>query len=154
MSNRIAPHIMRATAESIDQIAPLFDAYRVFYHQPSDLPGARAYLRQRLGNEESVIFWAMNPVDEAPWGFTQLYPSFSSVSMQPVWILYDLYVVPERRRHGVGRALMEHARYFASESGAHSITLATALDNIPGQRLYESLGYVRDEEFYYYELLL
>lgn len=154
MSDPVAPRILRATRETIEPLVPLFDAYRMFYRQESDLAAARSFLRQRTAREESAIFWAASPVDHAPWGFTQLYPSFSSISMKPVWILYDLYVVPGRRRQGVGRALMEHARRFAADSGAHSITLATAFDNVPGQSLYESLGYVRDQEFYYYELSL
>jgi len=154
MKEPVSPQILRATNETVDLLVPLFDAYRQFYEQDSDPATARSFLQQRITREESVIFWAANPADQAPWGFTQLYPSFSSISMKPIWILYDLYVVPERRKQGVGRALMEHARGFASDRGAHSITLSTATDNAPGQKLYESLGYVRDKEFYYYELLL
>lgn len=146
----IAP--IRADLEHLDRLAPLFDAYRVFYEQPSDLAAARAYLWERLRNLESVIFLALDR-DQA-LGFTQLYPSFSSVSLERVWILYDLYVVPEARRQGIGRALMERARTFARESGAKALLLETAVDNLAAQALYESLGYVRDTGFYHYELTL
>ena len=49
---------------------------------------------------------------------------------------------------------MERARQFGRASGAQRLELSTAEDNRPAQALYESLGYVRDEEFYFYELEL
>lgn len=145
--------LIPAGAGHIGQLAPLFDAYRVFYEQPSDLAGARAYLLERLAAEESTVFMAVDD-SGAGLGFVQLYPTFSSVSMRAVWVLYDLYVRPEARRQGIGRALMERAHQHARETGAGSISLATAVDNLPGQALYESLGYQRDDAFYYYDLPL
>ena len=85
-------------------------------------------------------------------GFTQLYPSFSSVSTKRLWILNDLFVSDEARRFGVARALMEKARIFAIETDAKGLILETALDNEPAQALYESLGYTRDDEYYRYLL--
>jgi ribosomal protein S18 acetylase RimI-like enzyme len=136
----------------LDMLVPLFDAYRVFYEQPSDPSSARNYLQERLNNRESVVFLARHK--DKGLGFTQLYPSFTSIRMRRLWILYDLYVIPEARRQGIGRALLEKARHFAAESGAHRLELSTAKDNLSAQALYESLGYMRDEDFYFYELLL
>jgi len=144
--------ILQAGHEHLDVLTPLFDAYRVFYEQPSDLEAARNYLWERLSRLESVVFLAME--GDKGLGFSQLYPSFASVSLGRVWILYDLYVAPDARRQGIGRALMERAREFAYATGAVGMELTTAIDNRPGQALYESLGWVRDEEFFYYELTL
>lgn len=144
--------IVRVEHKHLDQLAPLFDAYRVFYQQPSDLNGARAFLQARLSNLESVIFLAM--AGDKASGFTQLYPSFTSVGLQRIWILYDLFVAADARKQGVGRALMAQAHQFARDSGAQSVELSTAVDNLQAQALYESMGYVRDEQFYYYELKL
>lgn len=144
--------IVRAGQEHLDDLARLFDAYRQFYEQPADLPGAREYLSERMAHDDSVIFLALGGGEAL--GFSQLYPSFTSVQMGPLWILYDLYVVPEARRRGVGRALLETARRFGMETGALSLELSTAIDNEPAQALYESLGWVRDTEFYTYELAL
>jgi ribosomal protein S18 acetylase RimI-like enzyme len=152
MDNVSSVAIVRAGQEHLDDLARLFDAYRGFYEQPSDLQGARAYLSERLANDDSVIFLALEGGEAL--GFTQLYPSFASLQMGPLWILYDLYVVPEARRRGVGRALLERARRFGTETGAVSLELSTAIDNEPAQALYESLGWVRDTEFYNYELEL
>src|SRR6185437_8325183 len=100
--------VKRATAADSETIAPLFDAYRQFYQQVSDLDGARAYLTERLEGGESVVFFALLD-DGTSAGFTQLYPIFSSTSMQRAWLLNDLFVAPGTRRAGVGRALLERA---------------------------------------------
>ena len=51
-------HIYRAGLQHLDELVPLFDAYRQFYQQTSNLEGARAFLAARIGNEESVVFLA------------------------------------------------------------------------------------------------
>lgn len=135
-------------------LAPMFDAYRQFYHQPPDINGSRRFLEQRLKQDESVVFLAVDDSGEQGLGFVQLYPSFSSVAALPIWILHDLFVVPERRRQGVARALMEAARVLAAETGADGLALSTATDNFGAQSLYESLGYRRDKKFIYYFLAL
>lgn len=88
--------LIRVMSERAGLIAPLFDAYRQFYGQTPDLEGARQFLFERLQGGESVIFAVME--GENALGFTQLYPSFSSVSMKPIWILNDLFVVEKARR--------------------------------------------------------
>lgn len=104
MDHALEYTIVRADLEHLEILAPLFDAYRVFYKQPTDLNGARRFLDERLSNLESVIFLAL--LDRQGLGFTQMYPSYTSVSMERILILYDLYVIPDARRLGVGKALM------------------------------------------------
>lgn len=144
--------VLRADASHLDLLAPLFDGYRQFYGQPSDLSGSRAFLAERLGREESVIFVALD--EGTPVGFTQLYPSFTSVGMRRLWILNDLFVAPRGRRKGVGAALLERAKQHGRDTGARRLTLSTAADNLAAQALYEANGWERDERFYTYELPL
>jgi GNAT superfamily N-acetyltransferase len=146
-----AVQVTRALVDDTETVALLFDAYRQFYQQPGDLDGARAFLAERLGRGESVIFLARLD-DGMPAGFTQLYPIFSSTSMRRAWLLNDLFVAPTARRAGVGRALLEHAHAFARETDSKELMLQTAVDNLPAQRLYESLGWQRDNDFYVYML--
>jgi len=148
MSTRV--RIVRANLEQLALIAPLFDAYRQFYEQRPNAAGAWRFLRQRLHRKESVIFLAMD--GKKAVGFTQLYPSFDSVTMRPVWILYDLFVVPTARRRGAAKLLMEHARRFAMKTKAKGLILETAIDNRPAQKLYEQLGWKRDTAFHRYYL--
>jgi GNAT superfamily N-acetyltransferase len=147
--------IKRAGTMDLDAAAPLFDAYRQFYRQRSDVGAARAFLDERLRREESVIFLAVADEDGGEvLGFTQLYPSFSSVSLRRLWILNDLFVAPSVRRAGVGRRLLERAREWAVETDAKGLTLATAVTNSTARALYESCGWRRDDEFQHYHLLV
>jgi GNAT superfamily N-acetyltransferase len=143
--------VTRAAVDDVETVALLFDAYRQFYQQPGDLDGARTFLAERLESGESVIFLARLD-DGTPAGFTQLYPIFSSTSMQRAWLLNDLFVAPAARRAGVGRALLKRAHAFARETNSKELMLQTAVDNLPAQRLYESLGWQRDNDFYVYML--
>ncbi len=131
--------IRRANANDLDALAPLFDAYRQFYEQPSDVAGARVFLTERHANNESVLLIAER--DGAAIGFVQLYPIFSSVRMGRVWTLNDLYVVPDARRHGVARALLETSCEFARETGALGLQLETGKDNLAAQKLYRDAGW-------------
>jgi GNAT superfamily N-acetyltransferase len=147
-------HIKRATISDVDDAAPLFDAYRQFYGQRSDVHAARAFLTERLRRDESVIFLAVADDEPEALGFTQLYPSFSSVSLRRLWVLNDLFVGPNVRRGGVGRGLLERAREWAIETHAKGLILTTAITNEAAQALYESCGWRRDEEFEHYQLLV
>ena len=143
--------IVRAERKDLDDLVPLFDGYRQFYGQRSDLAAARAFLRERIERDESVIYLAYTEPREAA-GFTQLYPSFSSVSLKPLWILNDLYVRSDVRRGGVGRALLERGRQHAIETAAKGLVLSTGVTNKAAQTLYESCGWQRDDEFFQYYL--
>jgi GNAT superfamily N-acetyltransferase len=147
----VEPTIVRVGRNELDDLAPLFDGYRQFYGQRSDLPAARGFLRDRIERDESVIYLAYAKGGE-PAGFTQLYPSFSSVSLKPLWILNDLFVRSDVRRGGLGRALLERARRHALETGAKGLVLSTGVTNKAAQTLYESCGWLKDEEFFQYHL--
>jgi ribosomal protein S18 acetylase RimI-like enzyme len=146
--------VVRSTPADLDAASHLFDAYRVFYKQPSDPQGAHDFLRARTERGQSEIFLARDAATGDLLGFTQLYPSFSSVSMRAVWVLNDLFVKPGARRRGVARALMEAAREFAHATGALRLVLETAEDNVQAQALYESLGYRREAGTRHYALSL
>src|SRR5260370_25405249 len=143
---------VRAGLEDLEGLVPLFDGYRAFYRQPADPGGVREFLAERIKRGESVIFLAI--VDGAVAGFTQLYPVFSSVSMKRLWLLNDLFVAPAGRRAGAGRALLDRAERWARETGAKGLTLSTELTNAPAQRLYESAGWTKEDEFVHYHRFL
>ena len=136
----------------LEEVAQLFDQYRVFYQATSDLQAARDFLEERLQNKESVIFAARK--GDRLIGFTQLYPSFSSVSMKPIWVLNDLFVEASSRKLGVAKLLMGTAENFARENGAVRLSLATQVENQIAHSLYESRGYIKDFAFYHYSLSL
>ena len=146
--------VVKANARYLRLAVPIFDAYREFYKKKSNLKAARGFLKRRLKNRESVLFLAF--LDGGgrikPVGLVHLYPTFSSLTLRRQWILSDLFVIPESRGRGVGEALMNRARQLAEETDADALLLETATDNLTAQKLYERLGYRRDQEFYRYAL--
>lgn len=147
-------HITEASFRDLDDAAVLFDQYRSFYGQTADLEGARGFLFNLMEHRESVILLARDGQNGDAVGFAQLYPVFSSISMQRSWILNDLFVMESFRAKGIGKKLLSAVSDFAKQTKAKGIALETGSENKKAQKLYEELGYVRDEDFYNYYLKL
>ncbi len=144
--------IQQATTAELNKVATLFEQYRAFYQKPADPQGATHFIKDRLQSNDSVILLATK--DKKPAGFVQLYPAFSSTSMQKMWILNDLYVNPEFRQLKVGTQLMNAAKEHAINTQSHSLKLCTATDNHHAQALYRQLGYKKVTVFDHYVLVV
>jgi len=145
--------ITKATLEDIETITVLFDLYRQFYEQTSDTDSAKKFLEERIRKNESVIFLAMEDNDNnSGIGFVQLYPAFSSVSMKRIWILNDLYVSEDHRKKGVAEALIMASKELAEETNAKGLVLETHNSNHSAQKLYDKIGFKKDNEHFYYYL--
>ena len=144
--------IRQATVDDVEQLVPLFEAYRQFYGRTSDVAAPRTFLLARFANWESTLFIAHQ--GEMAIGFAQLYPSFSSVSLARIFILNDLFVQEQARRTGVASSLLSAAATFAVSLGAVRLSLSTALTNDAAQALYRSAGWNRDQQFSVYHLAL
>lgn len=139
-------HTRIATIADLDAFAGLFDAYRQFYEQAPDLNAARGFIQARFELNESVILLAEDETGQ-PVGFCQLYPSFCSIEAKRIYILSDLFVKPEVRGLGAGRALLVAAEKHAAKTGRVKMELTTARTNKTAQSAYESLGWELDEVF-------
>jgi ribosomal protein S18 acetylase RimI-like enzyme len=150
--------LIRITTNELDLVVDLFDKYRVFYKQPSDIARAVKFLSERLLNNESIIVAAVEEQVDGivtSKGFTQLYPKYSSARTVKNWILNDLYVDAPYRKQGIGKMLIDYAMNFARDNGSEFVQLETAFDNYTAQGLYESIGFVRQapsEDFLLYKI--
>ena len=126
-------------------VIELFDKYRIFYKQPSDIELAKTYIKERLEQNEAQIYVAFVKGNSKPIAFTLLYPKFSSVSAKKNWHIGDLYVEIDQRKKGIGEKLLNTALNFAKNEGANFISLNTANDNYSAQKLYENFGFVKQE---------
>ncbi|MCS6290430.1 MAG: GNAT family N-acetyltransferase [Nitrospira sp.] len=144
--------IRQATVDDVEELVPLFDAYRQFYGRTSDVAAARRFLFARFANRESTLFIAHQ--GNAAIGFAQLYPSFSPVSLARIFILNDLFVQEQARRTGVASSLLSAAASVAVSLDAVRLSLSTALTNDAAQVLYRSAGWTRDEQFSIYHQAL
>lgn len=142
--------IRKATLADLHHLVPLFDAFRQGYEKPSDLPGATNYLADRLKNEESVIFLAVEQ-DEVV-GFAQLYPTFSSIALKKYWSFNDLYVDPKFRKQGIAKQLIDRTKQMAKETDSMGIIIETRITSHSASFLYDSVGFQKDGEHLYYFL--
>ncbi|RAJ73670.1 acetyltransferase (GNAT) family protein [Chitinophaga dinghuensis] len=142
--------IIQATTLHTNEVAVLFDAYRTFYSQAPDFDGALQFISDRIKNQDSTIFLALEG-DEIV-GFVQLYPIFTSIGMKRAWMLNDLFVLEAHRGKGAGNLLVERSRQLAKDTDAKWVMLQTENTNTGAQRLYERLGFEKDTDYLYYYL--
>lgn len=139
--------ITHAKLRDLNALTILFDNYRVFYKQESDIVAAKRFLTRRLVQSDSVIYIAY--VDDKAVGFAQLYPLWSSVSIKPMYILNDLYVDSKYRNQGIGEALINRAKHLCQAENNKGLAIQTAFDN-PAQHLYERLGFKKDPDLQFF----
>lgn len=140
------------TLEHLDEVAKLFDDYRRFYQQESDPAASRQFIEERLHNGDAHLVCAIT--EEGVGGFAQLFPTLDSIALARSWILHDLFVAPAFRRRGIARMLLHAARDLGLRTNASLISLSTGIENTNAQALYESEGWVRDNRYYTYDLVL
>ena len=139
--------IKQASIDDINIVAPLFNAYRIFYNQASDMAGAANFLYERIVKNQSTLFIAF--INGEAVGFTQLYPIFSSISLRPALLLNDLYIAETARKMGIATALLNKAKEFGKQNNAGWLLLETAFDNYNAQSLYEKNGWIKQNDFFF-----
>jgi ribosomal protein S18 acetylase RimI-like enzyme len=145
--------IRKATIQDLDQLTNLFDQYVVFYKKPSNLEKHHSYLKDRLENNEATIFVASEEANpDKIVGFALIYVTFSSLALNKILILNDLFVDSSIRKNGIGEKLILKTVELAKELGSHVIRLRTAKNNTVAQGLYHKMGFVREDYLYSYDL--
>src|SRR3989337_126901 len=99
-------NIRKGMIQDLESITMLFNKYREFYKKDTDLSGAEKFISDRITTKESEINIAEHD-ENIITGFVQLYPIFSSTRMKRLWLLNDLFVLPEFRGQGVSTALID-----------------------------------------------
>lgn len=143
--------VRRATLGDVNALVPLFEAYRSFYEQEPNPDLVRGFITDRLKRDESTVIVAEDSA-QSLLGFAQLFPMFSSVSLGRAFVLNDLFVAPDSRRRGIGKALLRSAVELCRDQGAVRVSLSTAVSNESAQALYQATGWVRQTEFFVYTL--
>ena len=142
--------IRKAGEKDIDELAELFNDYRVFYKKEPNFDAGKKFISERIANNESQIFVAENDKGELV-GFVQLYPLFSSTRMKRLWLLNDLFVAPGFRGKGVSVSLLDQCKELCRQSGSCGMILETAKENVEANKLYAKTGFVPDAHHNYYE---
>lgn len=145
-------HIINCSNKYIDQLTELFEEYRSFCGFDPRPAETASFLAKLITNEESVIFIALDPETDTIMGFVNLYPCYSSLALQRLWILNDLGVSSAFRGQGVSKALIRKAQEFAKETKAVRIELKTQVDNNRARNLYKSMDFTIDTDNVYYRV--
>ncbi|SFJ45288.1 GNAT family N-acetyltransferase [Myroides guanonis] len=140
--------IRKASLEDLNETAELFNQYRIFYRQESDIEKGKSFIKERLLNGESDIFLVL--VNNKAVGFVQLYKLFHYTKLQKQWLLSDLFVLPEYRGNGLSLALIERSKRWCEETGACGLMLETEKTNDIGNKLYPRCGFEYDGAHNYY----
>jgi GNAT superfamily N-acetyltransferase len=134
--------IRRAEVADAETIGQLLHDFNSEFEEPT--PGPRVLaerIRQLLSaGEVTVLLGGTKPHGLAVLRFR---PAIWAEALD--CYLEELYVVPDRRRHGLGRALMEAAIDLARREGATHMDLGTGETDVAARALYESLGFSNRE---------
>lgn len=142
--------IRQANYKDISKLSEIFDTYRQFYGQNTNITGASRFLQDRMEHGQSIIFLAEDSNSGEVSGFTQLYPVFSSISMQRSYILNDLYVKKEFRKQGIAKLLIAEAKTFTKTNSGKGLELSTSTHNKEARTLYSQEGFKQETEFLTY----
>jgi ribosomal protein S18 acetylase RimI-like enzyme len=141
MSENIDRTVRRATEADVEVIGRLLHDFNAEYDEPTPGPAAIAKrMKLLLGSEETVVLLAEESQGLAVLRFR---PSMWEEALE--CYLAELYVVPDERGRGLGRALMESAMAHARAEGATYMDLGTSEDDVAARALYESLGFSNRE---------
>ncbi|WP_422748930.1 GNAT family N-acetyltransferase [Micromonospora sp. WMMD1219] len=124
---------------AFDQVAALFDDYRVHYGQPSTPQITRSWLHDQIAQQRISVAAAVRA--DRVRGFITVTVTPASLMLGTSWSIRDLYVAPHHRRSGVANALLQHVIRNARAAGAHRVSLQTETDNIPALTLYTEIGF-------------
>jgi ribosomal protein S18 acetylase RimI-like enzyme len=134
--------VRRASPADADAVGRLLHDFNTEYGEPTPGPSAVAERITELieGGETKLLV-----AGEEPCGLVLLRFRAGIWSEALECYIAELYVVPERRGRGIGRALMEAAIELARTEGADHMLLGTEEDAVAARALYESVGFSNRE---------
>ena len=154
MNERNQTIIRKAEQADADALLALITALADFEHLPPPDAEARARLVDHGFGERPKFeaYLAELLGTPGPVGYAFVFETYSTFLARPTLYLEDLFVLPEHRKQGVGKALLRFCIRLAHERGCGRMEW-TCLDwNVNAQRVYEGLGAKRMSEWYLYRL--
>jgi GNAT superfamily N-acetyltransferase len=133
------------TRAEIEQLAEIFDRYRIHYGEAADAFRTASWLEGNIGSGRLEAFVAEDNGAFVGFAITMTVPA--SLRLGHFWQIRDLFVLPDHRRLGVGRTLLGLIRAAAIRSGALRLALNTEADNTPALRLYADSNYTAVEGY-------
>lgn len=128
------------TEKNLDEVLPLIRMYQEFYNiaDISDERNRDFFSQFGPESDKGCLFVFRSNANIV--GFATVYFTYTSSIASKTAVLNDLYTLPEERRIGIGKSLIEYCWKFASSKGAVRLHWATQVDNEAANSLYRSLG--------------
>ncbi|MGE0220715.1 N-acetyltransferase family protein [Mycolicibacterium sp.] len=124
----------------LPELMPMLRGYCDFYEvDPSD-ESLAAMARALIADPDEGLQLVARDDAGTPLGFATVFWTWQTLYAARVGVLNDLYVTPQSRGTGTGRALIERCLQHCRERGALKLVWETALDNVTAQRLYDGIG--------------
>ena len=123
-----------------DTLVGLFSDYRAHYGRQGEQQRCDQWLREQVDAGRFRCYLARTSEGE-PAGMATVAVSPASLSLSLFWALRDLFVAPEHRRGGVGRALVDAVAADARAGGAVRVGLQTEADNHAALSVYRRAGF-------------
>ncbi|MDR2086744.1 MAG: GNAT family N-acetyltransferase [Dysgonamonadaceae bacterium] len=141
------------------------------YTQPQHLKGIatliNAYIEDRMGggtplsesrqlrladllNRHPTTIVLLACCESEVCGLLIAFENISTFTVRPMINIHDIVVLPEYRRKGIGKLLLEAAINTGKEKGCSRITLEVRQDNLPAQQLYKSMDFKETQPPMYY----
>ena len=117
----------------------LFDEYRQHYGANPAPEAVEAWIREQLTSDRMRLYGAGR--GDRLRAICTVAVNPASLTLRTVWLVRDLFVEPDSRRGGLGRALLAHLADEARSEGAHRLSLQTEADNERALSLYERAGF-------------
>jgi GNAT superfamily N-acetyltransferase len=144
--------IRAAERADVEQIFAWILELAEYERSPEAVTGTPALLEQALFGPQPTAEAVIAEVEGDRAGMALFYSTFSTWECLPGLWLEDLYVPPERRRNGVGGALIAHLAAIAVERGHPRLEWAALDWNTPALQFYEKLGATLLKAWYMHRL--
>lgn len=131
---------VRPAESGWESVVDLFADYRTHYGQQRERQRGDRWLREQVAAGRFRCYLARTP-DGEPVGMATVVVSPASQSLSVFWALRDLFVAPDHRRAGVGRALVDSIAADARARGAVRVGLQTEADNHAALSVYRAAGF-------------
>jgi GNAT superfamily N-acetyltransferase len=140
--------VRQAVLGDVEALLPLFEDNRQFRGHEAAPQASRVFLQERIGRNETVVFLAHE--GDALIGFTQMYLTYSSLLLAPVFLIDELWVLAPYRKLGVGTELEAAAIEYATAAGAVRLSMSTSTGDAVPQSVYAAAGWMRSHNHVYH----
>ena len=141
-----------ATPDDVPLLLRLIKALAEYERMSDQVVATEADLHRTLFGDRPIAEAVIARDGAEAVGFALWFYNYSTVLGRPGLYLEDLFVLPERRAQGVGRALLAHLARVAVAKNCGRMEWSVLDWNEPALRFYRSLGATPMDEWIVYRL--